>query len=856
MQMEDDRYGLGISLGDYDGNGWTDLYVCNDYSHADFLYMNSGGRFTDELRERTGHISFYSMGSDAGDINNDGWEDVFVLDMAFEDHYRAKTNMESMQPELFWSLVDEGHHFPFAQNTLQLNRGDGYFSEIGQLAGVSKTDWSWAALLADLNQDGLRDLIVTNGILRDMKNNDFSQWAQQKYQGRIGPTNYLEVLSHLPSNPVPNKLYQNRGGLRFDDITEGSAFQDAGFSHGLAYADFDGDGALDLVINNMNAPASLYRNISPRRGNQLTIRLEGFGSNINGLGTPVQVFSGGTVQAGTMQTTRGYYSASVPELHFGLGNAANADSVIIYWNARAMTVLKDVKANQTLHVSFSGETKIPFRARHSNNIQLDTAQKLPFVHIEQDYDDYAAQVLLPYKLSQNGPFLSCGDVNGDGLGDIYIGGAAGQEGAVLLQSASGKFLTMPQPAFGEDKKYEDQESQLADFDGDGDLDLYVVSGSNEIPEGSELLSDRLYINDGSGTFVRAMQSIPDNLRINGQSVSAADFDGDGDVDLFIGGRLRSGQYMLPGHSVLLQNEKGVFMDISARVPGIASLGMVTDSESIDIDLDGDQDIVVVGEWMAPTILINDGDTFSIRTLSDPGIGIWWTVGSGDFDGDGDPDLILGNLGWNQKFGGRNPKLSVYAADFDQNGDHDVVLAKQVGDTELPYRGRECSSEEMPFIAAKFPSYDAFANAELRDILGSDQLDQSVHLKIKTLSSVVLRNDGNLQFTSLELPVEAQSGVVKAVWIEDLNQDGHLDFVYVGNHFPAEVETARYDGLLHGICFGDGQCGFKARILSSDQAPFTGDYRDICVVQTQNQPQLILARNNGSFMAYELSVPLR
>jgi hypothetical protein len=306
----------------------------------------------------------------------------------------------------------------------------------------------------------------------------------------------------------------------------------------------------------------------------------------------------------------------------------------------------------------------------------------------------------------------------------------------------------------------------------------------------------------------------------------------------------------------LLNDKGVLKNGSDRIPGIASLGMITDAEAVDIDGDGDQDIVIVGEWMAPTLLINDGDIFSQHILNDPGIGLWWTLGVGDLDGDGDPDLILGNLGWNQKFGGAKPKLAVYAADFDDNGDHDVVLAKQVGNVELPYRGRECSSEEMPFIATKFPSYAAFANAELQDILGAERLKESVHLKISTLSSVILRNDGNLKFVSLELPVEVQTGPVKALCIEDMDGDGNLDFVFAGNHFPAEVETARYDGLLHGICVGDGQGGFHPMILTSSEMPLTGDYRDIQMLRTKDQVLLIISQNNGPALSYRVPHPTR
>ncbi len=853
MQMADDRYGLGISLGDYDGNGWTDIYLCNDYAQADKLYMNYEGKFKDEIRERTGHTSFYSMGSDAGDVNNDGWEDVFVLDMAFEDHYRAKTNMESMQPELFQDIVSQGHHYPYAQNTLQLNRGDGYFTEVAQIGGMSKSDWSWATLLADLDQDGLQDVLITNGILRDMKNNDFAQWVKQTYQGRVGPTNYLEVLRHLPSNPVKNKIYRNIDGLHYRDISKEVDFGDPGFSHGLAYADFDGDGALDLVVNNMNAPADIFKNNSKERGNYFIVALEGQGKNTHGLGTSVMLCAGGKCTARTMQTTRGYYSSCVPELHFGIGTASVIDSLIVYWNAKAMSVFTKLDANQKYAVSYTKVKKVPRKPRSSENLFLTNAVALPHVHHETSFDDYKDQVLLPYKLSQNGPFIAQGDIDGDNLVDLFVGGGVGQAGLILRQTKDGSFINTNQPALTTDAAYEDMEAVFFDVDSDNDQDLYVVSGSNEFPEGHPMLEDRMYINDGTGNFTRHRAALPDALRINGQCVEAFDIEGDGDMDLFIGGRLKAGAYPVPASSALLVNEKGILKAPTTELaPFLFDLGLVTDAISDDVDGDGDMDLIVVGEWMAPLIMINDKGRFSSFTLESPGVGLWWTIEKGDFDQDGDSDFLLGNLGWNNKFGGETPKLAVYAADFDNNGNHDVVLSKKVGDKELPVRGRECSSQELPFIASKFPTYDAFARAPLAEIYGETELNKSVHVVLETMSSVYLRNDGGLKFTMSVLPHQVQTGPVKAFYTQDFNHDGNLDFIFIGNHFPVEVETARYDGLLHGICFGDGKGDFQTKILSSVDFPLMGDYRDIYAFEASDKGfRLILSQNNGTTMEYRV-----
>lgn len=849
MGFESARYGLAMSLGDFDGNGWTDIYVCNDYIHGDFLYMNTGGRFREELRERTGHTSFYSMGADAGDVNNDGWEDIFILDMAFDDHYRAKTNMESMRPDLFWDLVAQGHHYQYAQNTLQRNRGDGYFTETAQVGGLSKSDWSWATVFADLDHDGMQDIVVTNGILRDMKNNDFALWLQQAYEGRVGPANYREALTKLPSNPIPNKLYRNIDGLLFADVTEAAGFAEPGFSHGLAYADLDGDGALDLVLNNMNSPAGIYRNVSAGRGNFFTLTLTGPGRNTHGLGIPLMFCADGKCTARTMQTSRGYFSSSPPELHFGMGSTDVVDSVVIWWNANEMSVLTGLRANRKHHVQYADAKKQPRIARPSSNIGLAESTVLPFVHLEVPFNDYRDQVLLPYKLSQNGPFIAQGDIDGDGLDDLFIGGAAGQPGTVLKQLRDGSFVATVQPAFVADAAHEDQGAVFFDIDGDGDLDLYVASGSNEVSEGDALLIDRVYLNDGRGTFARSMAALPDGLRINGQCVTVIDVNGDGGPDLFVGGRLVAGQYPLPARSAILINEQGVLKDRTQEIaPFLEKFGLVTAAVVIDVDNDDDPDLMIAGEWMAPTILLNEGGKFSSITLDTPGVGLWFALAVADIDGDGKMDVVAGNLGWNQKFGGKSPKLTVYAGDFDDNGDHDVVLAKSVSGREIPYRGRECSSEEMPFVAVRFPTYDAFASALLTEILGEDNLKASMHAQINTLSSVWLRNEGGMRFTAIPLPDAAQTGPVKALWIDDIDGDGALDMIYAGNHFPVEVETARFDGLLHGICFGDGRGGFQARVFSASHQPLMGDYRDMRLLEGR---RLVLAQNDGPVILYRI-----
>ncbi len=840
------RYGLQVTLGDFDLNGWTDMYVCNDYHHADHLYLNSKGIFYDALPTHTGHVSFYSMGADIGDINQDGWPDLITLDMAFDDHVKSKTNMGSMDADRFWSIVAEQKHFQYMQNGLQVNNGMGYFSEVAQVAGLSKSDWSYASLFSDLDLDGDPDILVTNGVLRDMQNNDFNTMVKSEYQGMIGPDNYLKILNDLPSNPVPNLVFRNDGGMQFTRLPEEAGFDTPGFSHGMVYADLNNDGLQDVVINNMNAPASVYKNVSTTNGHYLNVRLKGPKGNPDGLGYSVIVYADGKKQFNTMQNARGYFSAVESILHFGLGTAPAVDSIKVFWDAQSMSVVYNIRADRTVTIDYNKEKKLPFQPDRSEWFASVNEQSADFIHRETEFDDYRDQVLLPYKLSQNGPHITVGDVNNDQLEDFFIGGAAGQSGAIFLQ-ADGGYIRKNQPAFEADAAAEDQESAFLDVDGDGDLDLVVISGSNEFAEGDANLQDRLYINDGTGMFSKAGNDRFPRYLTNGQTVVAFDADGDKDTDLFIGGRLISGQYAMPASSKLLINEGGRFIDqTSALAPSLDHLGMVTDAVEDDVDSDGNIDLIVVGEWMEPTWLMNTGEgKFVLQRIENVGSGLWWTIEKGDFDQDGDTDFVLGNLGWNNKFGGSHgTKLEVFSSDLDENGNFDVVLATTKKDELLPVRGRECSSQEMPFILDKFPTYESYANASLTDIYSEDMLSKSTHRKLSTMSSRYLQNNGDGTFTASDLPIACQTGPVKAVCAADFNGDGLLDFMVAGNHFPTEVETARYDGLVKTICLGDGSGRFDCNPISTDDKFPAEDIRSIELIQRGGSYQLLIGVNDG------------
>ncbi len=846
LGLTNSRYGLQVSLGDFDLNGWTDIYVTNDYHHADHLYLNSKGIFYDALPSHTGHVSFYSMGADVGDINEDGWLDMLTLDMAFDDHVKSKTNMGSMNADRFWSIVAEQKHYQYMQNGLQVNNGLGYFSELAQVAGIAKSDWSYATLFADLDLDADQDILITNGVLRDLQNNDFNTMVKSQYKGMVGPENYLDILKDLPSNPVANIIFRNDSHLQFTKLAPEAGFDTPGFSHGMVYSDLNGDGLLDVVINNMNAPASIYKNVSTTNGHFLKIKLKGPKGNPDGLGCSVIVYANGKKQINTMQTSRGYFSAVESILHFGVGTSTTIDSVKVYWDASAMSVIKNVKADKLLTIDIQKEKKFrfavdPFPAYVASNEKLAS-----FKHQETNFDDYKDQVLLPYKLSQNGPFISVGDVNGDQIEDFFIGGAAGQSGALFIQSAGG-FTQRSQEVLRADLHCEDQASAFVDVDNDGDLDLIVISGSNEFSEADPLLKDRLYINDGKGEFTKAaIDQFPD-YRINGQTIVAFDADGDKDIDLFIGGRLIGGQYAMPASSKILINEGGRYADeTKVRAPFLNAFGMVTDALADDVDGDGDLDLILVGEWMVPTLLINDGKgVFKEKQIDTAGAGLWWTIEKGDFDEDGDSDFILGNLGWNNKFGGSHgTKLEVFSNDIDQNGNFDVVLATTKKDELLPVRGRECSSQEMPFILEKFPTYESYAHARLTDIYSKEMLEKSEHKKLNTMSSLYLENDGTGNYAAADLPLRCQTGPLKAICPTDINHDGHLDFIYGGNHFPTEVETARYDGLVKGICMGDGHGHFNCSPIITDSKILTEDVRSIVKIKSGGSDYFLVGINDG------------
>ena len=842
-------HGLNAVTSDINADGWVDIYVSNDYEKPDFLYLNNGnGTFTNKAKEQLKHVSWYSMGSDVADFNNDGLLDIGAVDMAAEDHYRSKTNMGSMSIDQFWNYVESGYHYQYMFNTLQLNNGNGSFSEIAQLAHISKTDWSWAIFFADIDNDRNKDILISNGIKYDIRNNDFGVNMRDAIEKGKTDFDPLALIKQIPSTPLANYLYRNNGDYTFTNVAKDWGFGLRGFSNGMAYADLDNDGDLEIILSNVDATAKVYKNVKGRLNNYLRVALKGTDKNPLAINSKVLIEYKDEKQLQELTLTRGYLSSVEPVLHFGLGDLTQVDKLTVTWPDGKQTILETVEANQVLNLDYAQAGAVAAKSNSSQTYFSDNSQKsgVNFKHQENDFDDFAREILLPHKQSQNGPFIAHGDVNGDGKDDFYVGGAAGQSGQLYLATGNTFTAASTQP-WSADSQQEDVGALLFDADGDSDLDLYIVSGGAAFEAGDKKYQDRIYKNDGKGNFSKDAAALP-KMNSSGQVVVAGDIDGDQDLDLFVGGRILPGRYPSAPESYLLKNDGGRFSMVDAEMSAdLSTAGMISDAVFSDYDADGDQDLLVVGEWTPVLFYQNDGSGQFSNATESTGLsqnsGWWWSISAGDFNGDGKEDYVLGNLGLNHKFKAKPDKpFVVFGNDFDNNGTNDVVLASYSGDRLLPVRGRECTSEQMPFVAEKFPTFEGFAKATVNNILPTEALNESVKYEVHSFKSVILLNKGNGQFEKRTLPQEAQFAPIRSMAVLDVDGDGHLDILAVGNNYQAEVETIRHDAGV-GLCLiGDGSGNFKVAPLNESGFFAAKDARDIAMLN--DGKTFIVANNNA------------
>ncbi len=848
---------LSATVSDLNADGWPDLYVSNDFATPDYLFINQkDGTFKEHVKEATKNTSFYGMGVDIADYNNDGLLDIFQVDMSPKDNRRSKANMASMNPELFYSVVNSGFHYQYMQNSLQLNSGvnhDGVpdFSNVARLAGVASTDWSWAPLFSDLDNDGWKDLFVANGTRKEINNRDYFAKLKKSKNKR---DSLLYKSAQIPSERVDNFVFKNNKDLTFKQSNEHWGLKFEGFSNGSVYADLDNDGDLELVVNNIDDKVAVFENTNTFKNHYLQIEFEGNDKNVFGLGSKVILETEEGLQYQELTLSRGFQSSVSPIMHFGLGSQTTIKSLTVTWPNGTQQILGDIQVDQRLTVQQKNakfqEVDTTSAVSKTKIFETVTDSVLSkHRHKENRYDDYKKEILLPYSTSRLGPGLAVGDLNGDGKDDLFVGGAANFSGGLFFQKETG-FEEKKINALLEDRLHEDIGALIFDADADGDQDLYVVSGGNEFPHDSKYLQDRLYVNDGKGNLSRATEALP-KMITSGSRVYKMDYDKDGDQDLLVCGRLIPGNYPIPADSYLLQNVgskgKPKFIDVTEKAaPGLRKLGLATSAVWVDYDADGWQDLIVVGEWMPITVFRNDKGEFEDVT-EDLGLedtrGWWFSIASGDFDKDGDQDVIIGNLGRNYKYQATAKEtFDVYLNDFDKNRRNDIVLSYYNNGKKYPVRGRECSSQQVPEIKKKFLDYNSFSTATLEDVYGEKKLDKSLHYEVKSFASIYMENT-NGSFTITALPIEAQFSSVNQILTKDFDNNGYVDALLAGNLHEAEVETPRNDSSIGLLLENSGDTKFSA--LSALKSGFyaKGDIKDMEFITIGNVLHVVLVKNN-------------
>lgn len=866
-------YGLGITASDINLDGYPDLYISNDFHEDDYLYLNNGdGTFREVARASMQHTSRFSMGNDVGDINNDGFPDLISLDMLPEDPTYLKASAAEDAYNIYQMKLKFGYQDQFSRNTLQLNLGpvpgalqDVQFSEIGLYAGIAASDWSWSALMTDLDNDGWNDIFISNGILGRSNDLDYINYViADSIQAKIGEglidENDLKLTKFMPEIKLPNYAYRNKGDLTFENMSATWGFTENTYSHGTAYADLDNDGDLDLVINNVNDPASIYKNKTNdgefTDHNYLKINLEGKSPNVFGLGAKILLrLPQGTILR-EVTATRGFQSAVDVRPNIGLGNVSTIDELTVIWPGGASQTLRNVSANQTLTVKQTNAldqfdyTNFSNRSPDQPIFQDASIALSPnFRHEENDFVEFNREPLMPHMVSAEGPKLALGDVNGDGAVDFFVGGAKWQPGALYLQKQDGSFAKDPQAIFQQDSLYEDTDAAFFDADQDGDLDLLVVSGGNEFSLGKEPNRPRLYINDGQGRFARAEGKMPD-ITLTASVVLAFDYDLDGDTDLFLGARAVPSNYGDTPQSYLLENDgEGNFTDVtSQKASALSNIGMVKNATIADMNGDGTNDLILACEWSPIQILLNKNNGFEPMKLAGSGLenklGWWNTVIAADFDGDGDQDLIAGNLGLNSKLRATPEQpIRMYYADFDDNGKKEQLLTYYLQGKEYLFYTYDEVTKQLPYIKKRYLKYADFANADLTDLIERSKLDKATVFEANYFASAYIENLGNGEFAVKALPTSVQFSTVNAGLVRDFDRDGNLDVLLAGNFYEINIQMGRYDASYGQLLRGNGDGTFISLSLAESGLRMVGQIRDLEMMTLADGRQIIMAARN-------------
>jgi len=860
-------FGLGVTLGDINVDGWVDLYISNDFFERDYIYMNNGdGTFTENLEEQMKSISGASMGADMADINNDGYMDIFVTEMLPEPNNRLKTKTTFENWDKYQYNLENGYYHQFTRNMLQLNNGNSSFSEIGRFAGVEATDWSWGALICDFDNDGLRDLFIANGIHKELTDQDYINYISTEEMARKviskDGVDFQTLTEVIPSNKIPNYMYQNKGNLEFANVTTSWGLEKPTHSNGSAYADLDNDGDMDLVINNVNDLASIYINNSDELGgNYIKLNLVGPKGNTQGIGTRIKVIQNGSQYFHEQFPVRGFESSVDPRPHIGLATNDKIDSIEILWPNGNMTVLTDLTPNQLITAEYKQDKILTNTNNQSQQkavfSELTKPTGLDFIHEENEFVDFDRDRLLFHMMSAEGPAFCTADFNGDGRDDVFIGGASGQAGELFLSNSKGLFSKAGINTFLKDKDSEDVDCACFDADNDGDIDMYVASGSNEFSSNSSNLIDRLYINDGRARFTKSKQVLPTYKFQNTATVEAGDVDNDGDQDLFVGARSRPTLIGVPADGFILLNDgKGQFTNSAKTVaPELSEIGMITDAQWIDIDSDNDQDLMVVGEWMDIHLFKNnDGKLIDISQ----NIGLdstkgWWNkIHPVDLDRDGDIDFVLGNHGLNTRFKASKEKpVSMYVNDFDQNGSAEPIICRYFGEESYPLLLKHDLTMQLPSLKKKYVKYEAFQNEGITDIFTEEQLSRAIKNEAYLLASVVLINN-NGTFTVTELPAEAQLSPIYGIEALDVTNDNNIDIILGGNFYYSKPEVGRYDASYGVLLEGDGKGNFKTIPNRISNLKIDGQVKHLEQIEISGQAALLVVKNNAPVSILELS----